>query len=148
MLSRVRRVNETVDLSNCIIGSMDVKALYPSIDIDFAVEKCVEMIIESGVTFENVDTDELGLYLSLAAEEEELEKEKLSGYCATRKRKGKNPTITGCGTKEKEEELWKPWNKPTVQPEENELRRTVAYALGVAMKAVLKNHIFRFKDEV
>ena len=84
MLSRVRRVNETVDLSNCIIGSMDVKALYPSIDIDFAVEKCVEMIIESGVTFENVDTDELGLYLSLVAEEEELEKEKLSGYCATR----------------------------------------------------------------
>ena len=44
MLSRVKRVNETVDLNNCIIGSMDVKALYPSIDIDFAVEKCVEMI--------------------------------------------------------------------------------------------------------
>ena len=39
MLSRVKRINETVDLSNCIIGSMDVKALYPSIDIDFAVEK-------------------------------------------------------------------------------------------------------------
>ena len=48
MLSRVRVINETVDLTNCVIGSMDVKALYPSIDIDFAVDKCVEMIVESG----------------------------------------------------------------------------------------------------
>ena len=47
MLSRVKRVNETVDLTNCIIGSMDVKALYLSIDIDFAVEKCVGMILQS-----------------------------------------------------------------------------------------------------
>ena len=57
MLSRVRVVNETVDLTNCIIGSMDVKALYPSIDIDFAVEKCVEMILKSNVKFENETVD-------------------------------------------------------------------------------------------
>ena len=58
MLSRVRDVNETVDLENCTIGSMDVKALYPSIDIDFATEKCVEMITKSSTSFENVNTDE------------------------------------------------------------------------------------------
>ena len=148
MLSRVKRVNETVDLTNCIIGSMDVKALYPSIDIDFAVEKCVEMILQSSVSFENVNTDELGLYLSLTVDKMELEKENLMKYSATRKRRGKNPTITGCGTKEKEEERWECWNKPTVKPAEEELRRMVAYALGVAMRTVLKNHIFRFKDEI
>ena len=38
MLSRVRKVNEEIDLKNCVIGSMDVKALYPSIDIDFEVK--------------------------------------------------------------------------------------------------------------
>ena len=47
MLSRVREINDTVNLDNCVIGSMDVKALYPSIDIDFATEKCVDMIKES-----------------------------------------------------------------------------------------------------
>ena len=148
MLSRVRMVNETVDLRNCVIGSMDVKALYPSIDIDFAVEKCVEMIVESGVTFKNVNTDELGLYLALTVERSEIEKEKLTEYAATRKKKGKNPTITGCGMKEREDERWKSWNRPAAKPEEDELRRTVAYALGVAMRTVLKNHIFRFNDEV
>ena len=28
------------------------------------------------------------------------------------------------------------------------MKRVVAYAMGVAMKTVLKNHIFRFKDEI
>ena len=50
--------------------------------------------------------------------------------------------------KEKEEERWDPWIKPQEKPEGEELKRTVAYALGVAMKTVLKNHIFRFKDEI
>ena len=30
-----------------VIGIMDVKALYPSIDIDFMVKKCVEMIVKN-----------------------------------------------------------------------------------------------------
>ena len=148
MLSRVKLVNETVDLTNCVIGSMDVKALYPSIDIDFAVEKCVEMIIESDVKFQNVNTDELGLYLSLTVDKRDLERERLSEYCATRKRKGKKPTITGCGVKDKDLERWECWNKPAKKPEEGELKRVVAFALGVAMRTVLKNHIFRFNDEI
>ena len=49
MLSRVKKINEEVDLKNCVIGSMDVKALYPSIDIDFAVDKCIEMIVKSSI---------------------------------------------------------------------------------------------------
>ena len=72
MLSRVRDVNETVDLENCTIGSMDVKALYPSIDIDLAIGKCVEMITKSSTSFENVNTDELGLYLALTVDQDEL----------------------------------------------------------------------------
>ena len=39
LLSKIYQVNEEEDLTNCVIGSMDVKALYPSIDIDFAVRK-------------------------------------------------------------------------------------------------------------
>ena len=148
MLSRVRDVNETVDLENCTIGSMDVKALYPSIDIDFATEKCVEMITKSSTSFENVNTDELGLYLALTVDQDELVRTDLWKYSATRKRTGKRPTITACGMKEKEEERWDPWIKPKEKPEGEELKRTVAYALGVAMKTVLKNHIFRFKDEI
>ena len=63
-----------------------IKALYPSIDIDFAAEKCVEIIIESSVQFENVNTMELGLYLSLTMSVEDLREQNILEFCARRKR--------------------------------------------------------------
>ena len=148
MLGRVRKVNEEVDLKNCIIGSMDVKALYPSIDIDFAVEKCVEMINKSEVKFEKVNTEELGLYLSLTMSVEERRKLGIEDFCPKRKRTGKNPTITGCGTKDNKEERWECWLKPERTPENEEIKKMVAEALGIAMKTILKKHIFRFNEEI
>ena len=51
---------------------MDVEALYPSLDIDFTVEKVCEVLYESAVKFEGVDYKELGLYLSLVKNDDEL----------------------------------------------------------------------------
>ena len=62
MLSRVSTCNEE-DLSDCIVGSMDVEALYPSIDIDFASDRCIKLLRDSGIRFTNIDADELGLFL-------------------------------------------------------------------------------------
>ena len=148
LLGRVRKVNGEMDLKNCIIGSMDVKALYPSIDIDFAVQKCVEMIKESKVSFEKVDTEELGLYISLNMSIEEIKRLEIEDFCAKRKRAGKKPTITGCGMKDSKEERWECWRKPKCTPEGDEVKRMISEALGIAMKTILKNHIFRFNDEI
>ena len=51
----------------CTVGSADVKALYPSIDIDFTCEKVAEMYMNSNVNVDekSVDKEELGLYLAL-----------------------------------------------------------------------------------
>ena len=78
-----------------MIGSMDVEALYPSIDVDFAVVKCVQLLKESDLTFENVNADELELYVTLLRTEEEPENEGINDFCPTRMRKGKEPTIIG-----------------------------------------------------
>ena len=51
---------------------MDVEALYPSLDIDFTVEKVCELLYESSVKFEGINVKELGLYLSLAMDDDEL----------------------------------------------------------------------------
>ena len=42
-----------------VVGSLDVKALYPSIDVDFAVEVVGEMFEESGISIEGVDYKEM-----------------------------------------------------------------------------------------
>ena len=97
-LSRIHAVNETEDLTNCVHGSMDVEALYPSIDVDFAVEKLIELLKDSDIIFEKVNTDELRLYITLLTTEEEREKEAISKFRPSRICNRKKPTITGCGS--------------------------------------------------
>ena len=80
LLSKIHLIDETEDLTGCILGSMDVEALYPSIDIDFAVENCVELLKNSDITFESVNTGELGLYITVLTTKEEREKEGISKF--------------------------------------------------------------------
>ena len=99
--------------------------------------------------FDEVNYDELGLYLVLCVEEEKLRQENLLKYCPTRKKRGKRPTITGSGSMENEDKRWDPWFKSRTKPTtEIEKKRMISFALGVAMKTTLKNHIFKFGDEI
>ena len=75
MLSHINWTNENTDIKNCVIGSFDVDALYPSIEVNFAIEKCLEIILASDITFKGIDFAEIGLYLSLTVKKKELEKE-------------------------------------------------------------------------
>ena len=106
-MASIQQANNSMRVQeDTVVGSLDVKALYPSIEIDFATEKCVEMIQKSQVNFKNVNTEELGLYLSLTMSEKELEEAGIRKHCAKRKISVKKPTITGCGMNEKENERW------------------------------------------
>ena len=56
--------NETKnDEDKYVVGSMDATALYPSLRADKSVEIVKEEIINSNITFENIDMHELGMYL-------------------------------------------------------------------------------------
>ena len=97
MLARVERCNKEKDLKNCIIGSFDVEALYPSIDVDLAVDKCLELISNSNITFKGIDFAEVGLYLSLTVKKKELKEDGLLDFCPTRCMSGRPPIITSRG---------------------------------------------------
>ena len=45
---------EEINLKKCVIGSIDVKIFYPSINIDSAVKKCMEMIVKRKSTLGTV----------------------------------------------------------------------------------------------
>ena len=53
------------------------------------------MIQKSQVNFKNVNTEELGLYLSLTMSEKELEETGIRKHCAKRKRSGKKTYYNG-----------------------------------------------------
>ncbi|CAI9736053.1 Hypothetical predicted protein [Octopus vulgaris] len=89
-LSKISTCNYSNDLTCCVVDSMDVISLYPSIDIDCAVEKFIEAICESEVEFR----EELGLLLRLSYDSNYLNDHDLSKFSPSRSQRGRPPTIT------------------------------------------------------
>ena len=114
LLAEVERLNGDGLDDDDVIGSMDVEALYPSLDIDFTVDKVCEVIYGSSVRYEGLNLKELGLYLSLVMGDEELQARGLETVCPKRRhRRGPRPNLTGYGTAEKEEERHRHCSKRT-----------------------------------
>ena len=87
LLADVERINTEGGLDeNDIVGSADIEALYPSLDIDFTIDKVCEVFEDSTVSIEGIDYAELGLYLSLNKTDDELREKELYDGCPTRSR--------------------------------------------------------------
>ena len=67
MMAEIARVNNEGVPDDIVIGSTDVKALYPSLDIEFTIEKVCKVFEESDVQVSEIDSDELGTLLSTNA---------------------------------------------------------------------------------
>lgn len=94
MATEIDRVNSRHHESGLVIGSTDVKALYPSLDIDFTVEKVCNVIRQSTIKFEGLWNEELGLYISINTTHIELDSLGLSQVCPKRTtNRGSKPTV-------------------------------------------------------
>ena len=71
-------------LAEIIIGSTDVKALYPSLDIDFTVAKVFEVIFDSSLSFEGLWYEEIALYVAIHRTPEDLRALQIDEVCPTR----------------------------------------------------------------
>ena len=137
MLAAIHETNESGVLDEeCTIGSADVAALYPSIDVEIASAIVSEMFIESDVQVADVDTRELGLYLSLNRTRAQLTACGLAEYCPKRKsNRGRPPTMTGCAQNKKTQKRHRPWKRPeNDRPSDAVIKRMLGESLGVAIE--------------
>ena len=96
VLASFQEVNERNIKTELLVGSADVKALYPSLNTDHTAEIVGQTFYESEYNFNEIDERELSLYLAINLKPEELEKREISQYCHKRRhKKGAPPKITG-----------------------------------------------------
>ena len=147
---------ERLEIEDAVIFSTDVKALYPSLDLDDVLEAVEKVVIESKYELENVDVKELAKYLKIVVTKEELERRRLTAHLPrravevegrargavtiayldsdtyTRSEKGKK-TI-------EEKWLWNDWSQPGAE----ERKVMVALMLREQVKVMMKNHLYSF----
>ena len=149
MIAEMNRTIKNQEDDGLIIGSTDVVVLYPSLGIDFTIDKVCEVFFESDISIQGIDYAELGLYLTVTTSPEVLTKLGIAGVCPTRKtNKGRPPTITASGSEEQKEKRFKPWNLPVRQPDERARRIMLREALRVVLTVIMKNHLYTFDNEI
>ena len=147
LLAEFQQINEKGIDQDCFVGSADVVALYPSLDIDSVVKVIGEMIIKSEIKLEGINYEEVGLYLSIHRKQDELKELGLQRICPKRKRKqGRPPTLTGqaAANPSDRKETWQPGEAPKT---EEERRKMVSEAFKIILKFLLQNHMYTFNDE-
>ena len=137
-------------LPQIVIGSMDVKALYPSLDIDHSSSVIDKLIRNSQVNF---DVDVLDMALHIAATNTQLQIDKLglSEVIHTRKHKnGPRPliiskTVTGTETERETQDSWIP---PSRTPTIDETKQMLALVISQAVTLVMRSHVYTNSDTI
>lgn len=81
---------------------------------------------------------DLGLYLAFHLNEDEMRCLGILECCPRRRTtRGRPPTMTGSGIKEREEERFKPWHMPENVPDAGVRRTMFKEALRIALKFVM-----------
>ena len=66
------------------MGSLDVEALYPGLEVEEVSKICADMVTESGLKFEGFDLVWACKYVALTWERERIAKEKIGGLIPKR----------------------------------------------------------------
>ena len=149
LLAEIERVNSEGLGSKTIIGSTDVKALYPSLDITFTIQKVCEVFKTSNVTIVGIDYEELGLYISLNRTAEEIREVGLEAVCPTREgRRGARPKITSSGSATQKEDRFRPWQPALSAPSRQKQRSMLVEALIIGLGVVMNNHTYRLDGRI
>ena len=135
---------------NLVVGSKDVSAHYPSIDIEVAAKELKLEVEESDLDVE-MNVEEVALYLTCALTQEEIDKEGLRDVVHRRKhKKGSRPGLTskaimgGPSTRHKQS----PWHPPAREPTKKEKMKMLRCLLAHATRLVMQNHFYSFDNVV
>ena len=148
LLAEVGRVNNERIGERDIVGSMDVEALYSSLDIDFTIEKVYEQLDNSRMNIEGINYKELGLYLSLVRTDDELRRDGLDEVCPKRRHQ-RGPRITGNGTQKNDENRHAPWIFPDVSSiNSTRKRKMLVEAMRTVLKVLMETLTYEFANAI
>jgi len=153
VIEAIEKVNkEAANNKDIIVGSLDVKALFPSLEAERTAAIVRKTVEESEIEIENVDEDELAKYIAINATVVEIEQSGLRDYIHTRRyHKGPKPSMTSRevqgGAVQRNDNNTK-WKKPRKKPDTPALRKQLlGWGMEIAVRTIMRNHIYQYHGE-
>ena len=124
----------------------DVVSLYPNLNVAKIATRMKEAILESGVTWSNIDYLEATRYIALNWDSQKCSESSLRRVLPRRRgRTGTRPGIKGAGPRGKirgDQEQW--IFDPSIKLSEGEKKEIIATVVCIATEELFKNHFYSF----
>ena len=128
----------------CRIISMDVRALYPSMEWD-EIDKAIRELIEtSQEQVKGIDWYELGKYLAVMMSEEEIKKERIKTAIPKREGESRRKVTIAYLCNKQNDSKW----QPTKPPSETQKKRMLAIAVAIGVRTCIENHTYKVGDRI
>ena len=147
------KVNKA-DIQQLVVGGMDVSALYPNLLAIPSTQIITEVFMETDITIEGINWEEVGKYLAINLTREEIRNLGLQEVVSSRAKVGGcHPGMTTAEVMgklywEEEEEVPSLFHPPKRWPTEREQKILLAQVIRVASLAILQHHTYQFNEEV
>ena len=149
MLSLVDKITEELKKMNlskddAIVASLDVKGLYPALDIPVVTKIAAKMVMESGLRMAGINYTWAVIYLALDLSKAEIKRRGLEKLVPVKKeRRGRPPTILSIGEDVKSQERWK-FVKPTTFFTSEEKAKVMESVLEIMILTTFGCHVYRW----
>jgi hypothetical protein len=140
------------EIPQYVIGSNDVKALYPSCKTEESAKIVRKQVEQSQLDF-NLNEMELALFIASTKTPEEIEEEGIRRFVHRRKnKKGGKPGITSeCVTGSPEERrtaMKQMWRKPRYKPGREDKMKMLGIVVQTVIKKVMSCHYYKFGNTI
>ena len=133
-----------------VIGSLDIEALYPSLDIDVCAFLANKRLYESGIEFGDLQWEEMMLYLRFMLTDEQLQDKGLFEHTPTRRtQRGRPPQFNASGSEPDTNTRRHPWKfEGCTRPDDDKKRKMWCVAVETLVVKTMRNHCFMFKGRI
>ena len=126
--------------------SMDVKALFPNMQVGACMKAVHWMVDNSEVTIKNVNWWEVSKYISVCYSDEEIREYGLRSVCPERVLKSRVKLTMNCLSNEAAKKDDEKWTKVDI-PNEEQKKKMIALVLAYGVKVTITNHCYRVGDD-
>ena len=146
LLAELEMANKEDVKESWVVGSLDVEALYPSLDIPRCSKVVSEKLMESPITIKGIEWKEVALYLKYHLTDEELHTTNIARFIPTRKFRHGRPLFVRSGSIINKTVRLKPWIFTEELPEELAVREMFCLAIKVMVRKTMELHDFIFNN--
>ena len=149
LIEEINKVNQEEVNKNWVVCSLDVDALYPSLDIQECCRVIEEKLCNSNFIIEGLQWTEIALYLRYQLNDDEITEYRLNNYCPTRFTEvGRPPIFVRSGSEIDFEKRMGPWVFKNIHPNDEEKKRMFSIAIRIMICTAMKLHDYVFAGKI